>query len=107
MRTIMMSIAIATSTKHQALSTMSAIRQFLSRVKSEGVKRPGAVKTVSMGRERTFEAFDVGDDTFVFKSGRNRDAWRTATPTENVEIRIRTEGYEQLIEEVRNVHLEG
>ena len=26
---------------------------------------------------------------------------------ENVEIRIRTEGYEQLIEEVRNVHLEG
>ena len=31
--------------------------------------------------------FDQGDDGFVFKAGRNRDAWRTATPTENVEIR--------------------
>jgi len=31
--------------------------------------------------------FDQGDDGFVFKSGRNRDAWRTATPTENVEVR--------------------
>ena len=48
---------------------MSAIRQFLSRVKSGGAKRPGAVKTVSMGRERTFEAYDVGEDTFVFERG--------------------------------------
>ena len=32
-------------------------------------------------------SFDQGDDTFVFKSGRNRDAWRLRTPTENVEIR--------------------
>ena len=48
---------------------MSAIRHLLSRVKSEGVKRPGTVTTVSMGRERTFEAFDVGDDTFVFERG--------------------------------------
>ena len=31
--------------------------------------------------------FDQGDDGFVFKAGRNRDAWRTATPTENVEVR--------------------
>ena len=48
---------------------MSAIRQFLSRVKAEGVKRPGVVRTVSMGRERTFEAFDVGSDTFVLEKG--------------------------------------
>ena len=32
-------------------------------------------------------SFDQGDDGFVFKAGRNRDAWRVARPTENVEIR--------------------
>jgi len=32
-------------------------------------------------------SFDQGDDGFVFKAGRNRDAWRLNRPTENVEIR--------------------
>ena len=32
-------------------------------------------------------SFDQGDDGFVFKAGRNRDAWRVGRPTENVEIR--------------------
>ena len=31
--------------------------------------------------------FDQGDDSFVIKSGRNRDAWRLATPTRNVVVR--------------------
>ena len=31
--------------------------------------------------------FDQGDDAIVLKSGRNRDAWRLATPTENVVVR--------------------
>ena len=31
--------------------------------------------------------FDQGDDGVVIKSGRNRDAWRLATPTENVFVR--------------------
>lgn len=31
--------------------------------------------------------FDQGDDGLVFKSGRNRDAWRVGRPTENVEAR--------------------
>ena len=31
--------------------------------------------------------FDQGDDGFVFKAGRNRDAWRVGRPTKNVEIR--------------------
>ena len=48
---------------------MSAIRQFLNRVKTEGAKRPGAVKTVAMGRERTFAAYDVGEDTFILENG--------------------------------------
>ncbi len=32
-------------------------------------------------------SFDQGDDTFVIKSGRNRDGWRLGVPTENIEIR--------------------
>ena len=48
---------------------MSSIRQFLSRVKSEGAKRPGAVKTAMMGRERSFSAYDVGHDTFILEDG--------------------------------------
>lgn len=31
--------------------------------------------------------FDQGDDAVVIKSGRNHDAWRLATPSENIEIR--------------------
>jgi len=31
--------------------------------------------------------FDQGDDAVVIKSGRNQDAWRLATPSENIEIR--------------------
>ena len=31
--------------------------------------------------------FDQGDDAVVIKSGRNRDAWRLHTPTENVVVR--------------------
>ena len=48
---------------------MNSIRQFLARIRKSGVKRPAAVKTVAMGRERTFAAWDVGDDTFVFEEG--------------------------------------
>ena len=47
---------------------MSAVRQFLCRVRKAGKRRPGVVKTVAMGRERTFEAWDVGDDTFIFET---------------------------------------
>ena len=48
---------------------MSAVRQFLQRVRKAGARRPGAVKVTSMGRERTFEAYDVGADTYVFERG--------------------------------------
>jgi len=47
---------------------VSAVRQFLCRVRKAGKRRPGVVKTVAMGRERTFEAWDVGDDTFIFET---------------------------------------
>ncbi len=48
---------------------MNAARQFLSRVRKSGTRRPKLVKTVAMGREREFEAWDVGDDTFIFEVG--------------------------------------
>jgi hypothetical protein len=48
---------------------MSAIRQFISRIRKVGKRRPGLVTTVAMGRTREFCAWDVGDDTFVFEKG--------------------------------------
>ena len=48
---------------------MNAIRQLLKKVKSTGTRLAGQVKTVSMGRERVFEAYDLGDDTFVVERG--------------------------------------
>ena len=47
----------------------AAIRQFCARVRRQGVRRKTAVKTVAMGRERVFQAWDVGDDTFIFEQG--------------------------------------
>jgi len=51
---------------------MKAIRQFIRRVCRTGVRRAGFVKTVAMGRERLFRAWDVGDDTFIFERGVSR-----------------------------------
>lgn len=48
---------------------MTAVRQFLSRIRTNGKKRPSSVRTVAMGRERVFEAFDIGDDTFILEKG--------------------------------------
>ena len=47
----------------------SAIRQFCTRVSRSGVRRKAEVKTVAMGRERVFQAWDIGDDTFIFEQG--------------------------------------
>lgn len=48
---------------------MNAMREFISRIKKNGKKRRSLVKTVSMGRERIFIAYDIGDDTFIFEKG--------------------------------------
>jgi len=48
---------------------MKVFRQFLKRMKSSGQRRRDAVKTVAMGRERTFDAFDAGNDTFIIERG--------------------------------------
>ncbi len=48
---------------------MNAVRQFVSRIRKVGKIRPGCVTTVAMGRERTFCAWDLGDDTFILEKG--------------------------------------
>ena len=48
---------------------VNAVRSFLSRIRKTGVKRRDKVRTVAMGRERSFEAWDVGDDTYIFEDG--------------------------------------
>ena len=48
---------------------MKVFRQFLKRIKDSGSRCREPVKTVAMGRERTFDAFDVGNDTFVVERG--------------------------------------
>lgn len=48
---------------------MNAIRAFLGRVRKSGRRRPGRVATVAMGRAREFEAWDVGEDTYIFEVG--------------------------------------
>ena len=48
---------------------MKVFRQFLKRTRVSGERRREAVKTVAMGCERTFDAFDVGNDTFVIERG--------------------------------------
>ena len=46
---------------------MGAVRDFVRRVRERGAKRPSKVKTVAMGRERVFEAWDMGHDTYIFE----------------------------------------
>jgi len=48
---------------------MSAIRQFFQRIHLNGVRRPKTVTATSMGVTRTFEAYDIGPDTFIFERG--------------------------------------
>ena len=48
---------------------MNAVGQFLKRIRKNAVRRPGEIRTVAMGRERAFVAYDLGSDTFVFEVG--------------------------------------
>ncbi len=73
---------------------MSAIRSFLTRIHRQGVRRPGLVRTVAMGREREFEAWDVGEDTFIFERGvRDRlDERPSVLLVEKSDLRRRAKG---------------
>ena len=47
----------------------SAVRSFIHRIRSVAQRRPVAVTARSMGKDRTFRAWDLGDDTFIFEDG--------------------------------------
>ena len=51
---------------------MTPAGAFVKRVKETCLRRPGFVKTVAMGRERLFRAWDDGDDTYIFEKGVSR-----------------------------------
>ena len=44
-------------------------RSFLARIRKTGTRRSTVVKTVAMGRERKFKAYDIGEDTFILEDG--------------------------------------
>ena len=48
------------------------VKRLLARLRREGVRRPGTVATRAMGRPRTFSAYDLGEDTFIFEKA----TWR-------------------------------
>lgn len=56
-------------------------------VKAKGHNNDGV--DLEMSRNLLIEncTFNQGDDAVVIKSGRNQDAWRLATPTENIVVR--------------------
>ena len=47
----------------------SSVKQFLVRFRTEGQRRAATVTTRATGRRRTFTAYDLGEDTFVFEKG--------------------------------------
>ena len=49
------------------------VQRLLARLRRDGVRRRTAVSTRAMGRPRTFHAYDIGDDTFVFEKATWRD----------------------------------
>lgn len=74
---------------------MNAMRTFLSRVRREGIRREGSVKTVSMGRVRQFAAWDVGNDTYIFEDGIDRrlDDHPSVLIVPKSDLRRKTRGY--------------
>ncbi len=51
---------------------MSVVRSFIGRIRRTGKLRRETVKTVAMGKEREFRAWDLGEDTFIFERGISR-----------------------------------
>lgn len=48
---------------------MNPIRQFLMHIRRQGEKLPKRVSAVAMGKERSFDAFKIGNDVFVLETG--------------------------------------
>lgn len=73
---------------------MKAVRTFLSRIRKSGARRPGLVTTVAMGRTRSFEAWDLGDDTYIFEQGvsHHLDEHPSILLVEKCDLRRRAKG---------------
>ncbi|MDD2598887.1 MAG: hypothetical protein PHO37_06660 [Kiritimatiellae bacterium] len=48
---------------------MSAVKQFIKRVRQEARRKPGVVTFRVFGEERLFWGYDLGSDTFIFEKG--------------------------------------
>ena len=74
---------------------MNPIRTILAYIRKTGLKRPGEVVATSMGRERTFVAYDVGDDTLIFEQGvwRHLKSRPSVLLVEKGELRRRARGW--------------
>jgi hypothetical protein len=57
-------------------------KRFLRKVRGEGRRRPKNLVFTALGRERTFQAYDIEDDTFVLE----KDIWRA--PHDNAPILV-------------------
>ena len=74
---------------------MKVYRRFLNDIRKRGVKRREAVCATAMGVERVFDAFDLGDDTFIFERGiaSRLDDRPSVLMVAKSHLRRRTKGY--------------
>ena len=73
---------------------MNAIRAYIARVKKNGKKRPTSVIAVAMGKEREFDAWDIGDDTFILERGivKHLDEHPSVLVAEKASLKRKTPG---------------
>ena len=55
------------------MSCKGNVQRLLAHLRRKGVRRPAAVSTRAMGRPRTFHAYDIDEDTFIFEKVTWRD----------------------------------
>ena len=72
-----------------------SFKNVIARFKREWTRRPSGVTTRAMGRERHFNAFDLGDDTFVFERGvwKGLDEQASVLIVDKSELRRGAHGY--------------
>ena len=73
----------------------SSVKQFLVRIRTEADRRAEGVTTRAMGRRRRFNAYDLGEDTFVFEKGvwTDLDAHASVLLARKCDLRHGTRGH--------------
>ncbi len=74
---------------------MKTMSSFLTRVRKLGTRRPKLISTTAMGKERTFEAWDIGEDTYIFEQGirQHLDEHPSVLLVEKSELTRKRKGY--------------